>query len=76
MRHTLPQRLSQAVLVNALVVFALISSPAAGDEPSTNFIALHPDNPHYFLWRGKPTILVTSGEHYGALLNLDFDYMP
>jgi len=37
-------------------------------------ISLHPDNPHYFLWRGKPTILITSGEHYGALLNLDFDY--
>lgn len=37
-------------------------------------IALHPNNPHYFLWRGRPTILVTSGEHYGALLNLDFDY--
>jgi len=37
-------------------------------------ISLHPDNPHYFLWRGKPTILVTSGEHYGAVLNLDFDY--
>lgn len=29
-------------------------------------IALHPDNPRYFLWRDKPTILVTSGEHYGA----------
>ncbi len=37
-------------------------------------IALHPDNPHYFLWRGAPTLLITSGEHYGALLNLDFDY--
>ena len=36
-------------------------------------IALHPKNGHYFLWRGKPTVLVTSGEHYGALLNLDFD---
>ena len=29
-------------------------------------IALHPDNPHYFLWNGKPAVLVTSGEHYGA----------
>ncbi len=38
-------------------------------------IALHPDNPHYFLWRGQPTILITSGEHYGAVLNLDFDYV-
>lgn len=37
-------------------------------------IALHPDNPHYLLFRGKPTVLVTSGEHYGAVLNLDFDY--
>ncbi len=38
-------------------------------------IALHPDNPHYFIWRGEPTLLITSGEHYGALLNLDFDYV-
>ena len=38
-------------------------------------LALHPDNPHYFLFRGKPTVLITSGEHYGAVLNLDFDYL-
>jgi hypothetical protein len=37
-------------------------------------LALHPRNPHYFIFRGKPTLLVTSGEHYGAVLNLDFDY--
>lgn len=37
-------------------------------------IALHPANPHYFLWRGRPTALITSGEHYGAVLNLDFDF--
>ena len=36
---------------------------------------LHPDNPHYFEYDGKPTVLVTSGEHYGALMNLDFDYV-
>src|SRR2546428_4148708 len=38
-------------------------------------IKLHPDNPHYFLFRGKPTVLITSGEHYGAVLNQDFDYL-
>jgi len=38
-------------------------------------LKLHPDNPHYFLFRGQPTILITSGEHYGAVLNLDFDYV-
>jgi hypothetical protein len=37
-------------------------------------LALHPDNPHYFIYRGKPTVLITSAEHYGAVLNLDFNY--
>lgn len=37
-------------------------------------ISLHPENSRYFLFRGNPTILLTSGEHYGAVLNLDFDY--
>jgi len=37
-------------------------------------IALHPENPHYFIYKEKPEILITSGEHYGAVLNLDFDY--
>ena len=37
-------------------------------------IALHPRNPRIFLFRGKPAVLITSGEHYGAVLNLDFDY--
>jgi hypothetical protein len=48
-------------------------APAAlafGAEP----IKLHPENPHYLLWRGKPTVLITSGEHYGAVLNADFNY--
>lgn len=45
-----------------------VAPPAAGP------IQLHPDNPHYFLYQGKATVLVTSAEHYGALLNLDFDY--
>ncbi len=38
-------------------------------------IALLPENPHYYLFRGKPTILVTSGEHYGSVLNVDVDYV-
>jgi len=38
-------------------------------------ISLHPENPHYFLFHGKPAVLISSGEHYGAVLNLDFDYV-
>src|SRR5262245_65849988 len=37
-------------------------------------IRLHPENPHYFLFHGKPMVLITSGEHYGAVLNGEFDY--
>lgn len=43
-------------------------------QDTTAPIALHPDNPHYFTWQGKPTVLITSAEHYGVLLNTDFDY--
>jgi hypothetical protein len=37
--------------------------------PAASPLALHPENPHYFLFRGKPTVLITSGEHLGAVIN-------
>lgn len=37
-------------------------------------ISLHPQNQHYFIYKGKPTALVTSAEHYGAVLNAGFDF--
>jgi hypothetical protein len=55
-----------------MVLAALIAT--AGGSSAGEPLRLHPENPHYFLFRGKPTVLVTSGEHYGAVLNLDFDY--
>lgn len=42
--------------------------------PASGPIQLHPENPHYFLYKGKATALITSAEHYGAVLNLDFNY--
>lgn len=57
-----------------LVAVVLVVGGRAVAAGPTKPLALHPDNPHYFLFRGKPTVLVTSGEHYGAVLNLDFDY--
>jgi hypothetical protein len=60
--------------VQLAILLLSIAAPRAraADKP----LALHPDNPHYFLFRGKPAVLVTSGEHYGAVLNRDFDYVP
>ena len=39
-------------------------------------IRKHADNPHYFAYKGKPLVLITTDEHYGAVINLDFDYIP
>jgi hypothetical protein len=49
--------------------------PRAQSRGKAAPISLHPENPHYFLYHDKPAVLITSGEHYGAVLNLDFDYI-
>jgi hypothetical protein len=43
-------------------------------QQTSNPISLDPRNPHYFLLHGKTIALVTSGEHYGAVLNPDFNF--
>ena len=53
-------------------MFVLAALAIAASTP----LRLHPENSHYFEFRGKATTLVTSGEHYGAVLNLDFDFVP
>ena len=57
----------------AFAIVAAVATAVAGPA-SAEPLRLHPKNPHYFLYRGKPTVLVTSGEHYGAVVNLDFKY--
>jgi len=58
--------------LRALAIFLVLLgfAPSVQADP----ISLHPKNPRYFTWRGKPTVIITSGEHYGAVLNLDFNY--
>jgi len=52
-------------------LLSTINAGTAADKP----LSAHPANPHYFLFRGKPLVIITSGEHYGAVMNLDFDYV-
>ncbi len=35
-----------------------------------------PSNPHYFEYKGKPIVLITSDHHYGAVIDRDFDFGP
>ena len=58
-------------LITAFCVIFSIAHVQA-QEP----IRLHPQNGHYFLFRQTPVVLMGSSEHYGALINLDFDYVP
>lgn len=58
------------ILIFGLILLSACNKPAPMPEP----IALNNENPHYFSYKGKPTVLITSGEHYGAVMNPDFDY--
>jgi hypothetical protein len=64
---------ASSVRPRAILLAAGLLSGAAAAR-ATEPISVHPDNPHYLLFRDEPTILVGSGEHYGAVLNPDFDY--
>lgn len=53
-----------------LTMILTLASSVMAEEP----LKLHPENPHYFLFRDKPELLITSAEHYGAVLNSEFDF--
>src|SRR6058998_1349154 len=65
----------RASFLPALSVLLLTGVVALAAAENNKRLQLHPRNPHYFLFRGKPTVLITSGEHYGAVLNLDFNFV-
>ena len=56
-----------------LLLSAILLS--CNNSPKIEPISLYPENPHYFLYNNKPTVLITSAEHYGAVINRDFDYV-
>jgi hypothetical protein len=67
-------------VVASLILLAGLIQPALSlgetpSEPTGTPLAVHPENPHYYIFQGKPTVLITSAEHYGAVVNKDFDYV-
>ena len=59
-------RMKKSILINILLAIGFV----AFSQP----ISLFKANPHYFYYKGKPTVLVASTEHYGAIINPDFDF--
>src|SRR5438445_3138265 len=58
-------------MILLIALFAIASSILA--QPS-EAIKIHPENPKYFLFRGKPLALITASEHYGSVINRPFDF--
>ena len=42
---------------------------------SPGVVGVSEKNPHYFQYKGKEILLITSAEHYGAIINRRFDYV-
>ncbi|MDF1548657.1 MAG: PA14 domain-containing protein [Bacteroidales bacterium] len=61
--------------LNYFFLILLISFSSCINSYNTEPVKQCNENPRYFSYKGKPTILMGSTEHYGAVLNLDFDYM-
>jgi len=66
------------IFIIALLLFHACKQPEIKKSDSVASyqgpIRLLPENPHYFEYQGKPLVLITSAEHYGALLNQAFNY--
>ncbi|TKK65569.1 hypothetical protein FC093_19825 [Ilyomonas limi] len=64
-----------AIQKPAVLFWCIIAFCFSVNATAQNTLRLSPQNHHYVTYRQKPVLLITSGEHYGALLNLDFDYI-
>jgi hypothetical protein len=59
-------------IISRLLVFLILpGGTALQAEP----VKAAPANPHYYFYEGKPILLITSAEHYGAVINREFDYL-
>ena len=60
-------------LLALLVLLVTVCGCTTGSQHS-KVLSRHPHNPTCFLYEGKPFRILTSAEHYGAVLNADFNY--
>ncbi len=59
-----------ATVLRGLVASIVLTSGIAAAEP----VRICPSNPHYFEYKGRPLVLITSDHHYGAVIDRDFDF--
>jgi hypothetical protein len=54
----------------AIPVMSSEGGPPQSGEP----FSIHPENSKYFIFRGKPRVLIAATEHYGSIINRRFDF--
>ena len=54
-------------------ILTAVLAPCGGDPAQP--VSIYAKNPHYLSFEGKPILLITSAEHYGAVVNGDFDFV-
>jgi hypothetical protein len=67
--NSIPSRILRHLPLTALFATALFLHAQPPEA-----IRIHPENPRYFLFRGKPLVLITASEHYGSVINRPFDF--
>jgi hypothetical protein len=70
----LGRRFRHSVFAAALTLAFPSARTASPQSQTSQPIRLDPRNPHYLLFRNKTIALITSGEHYGSVLNADIDF--
>jgi hypothetical protein len=64
-----PFRRGLLVLLTSAVITLSTQTFAGSSRKSSEPLHLHPENPHYLVFQGRPAVLVASTEHYGAIMN-------
>jgi hypothetical protein len=53
-----------------IAVTFILMTIGCGNSP----LKVCPVNPHYLFYKDKPVVLITSDHHYGAIVDMDFDF--
>lgn len=68
-------RYYSSIAVNHRAQHIVLLTALAASSISADPIALDRSNPHYYSQNGKPILLITSAEHYGAVVNKEFNFV-
>src|SRR5262249_9200596 len=62
-------------LLLATLSLSKVSLTTSTELPNTGqAVSIHPQNSKYFLFRGKPLVLITATEHYESVVNVRFNF--